>query len=183
MLFADILFNMKTLLLSVNRALWASACDTADMCNTIDHLAYRFNHIIMAGDFNFPNLKWLDTSANDDLPDEALLRQFVAEHHLNQIVTQPTPDAVIIDLIFISDTLNNNTVKQLPAIADSDHNALQVHIQLPLASSKTRFRRYVDYDKLKQVFSQVNWTAEFHDCITTDEYTQRLTNILRDETD
>ena len=41
----------------------------------------------------------------------------------------------------------------------------------------------MDYDKLKQVISQVNWTAEFHDCITTDEYAQRLTNILQDETD
>ena len=72
---------------------------------------------------------------------------------------------------------------QLPAIASSNHIALQVHIQLPLASSKTRFRRYVDYDKLKQVISQENWNAEFHDCITTDEYAQRLTHILRDETD
>ena len=51
---------------------------------------------------------------------------------------------------------SNSTVKKLPAIAGSDHNALQVHIQLPLASSKTRFRRYVDYDKLKQVISQVS---------------------------
>ena len=96
------------------------------MCNTIDHLAYRFNHIIMAGDFNFLNMKWLDTSANDDSPDEALLRQLAAEHYLNQIVTQPTRDAAIIDLIFTSDTLNNSNVKQLPAIAGSDHNALQV---------------------------------------------------------
>ena len=137
----------------------------------------------MASDFNFPNIKWLDTSANDDSPDEVLLRQLVAEHHLNQIVTQPTRDAAVIDLIFISDTLNNSNVKQLPAIAGSDHNALQVHNQFPLTSSKTRFRRYMDYDKLKQVISQVNWTAEFHDYITTDEYTQRLTSILRDKTD
>ena len=98
------------------------------MCNTIDHLAYRFNHVIIAGDFNFPNIKWLDTSANEYSPDEALLRQLVVEHHLHQIVTQSTQDAAIIDLIFISDTLNNSNVKQLPAIAGSDHNALQIDI-------------------------------------------------------
>ena len=80
----------KTLLLAVYKAPWALANDVKSMCDVIDSLVSRFSRIVMAGDFNFPTMNWLNVRAAVDSADESFLRHLITEHSLSQIVTQPT---------------------------------------------------------------------------------------------
>ena len=49
--------KLNTLLLAVYKAPRASVNDVEAMCDVIDKLTYRFNIVIIAGDFNFPSMR------------------------------------------------------------------------------------------------------------------------------
>ena len=95
----------KTLLLTVYKAPWASANNVESMYNVIDSLVSRLSRVVIAGDFNFPGMNWLNVGATADSADERFLQHLITENSLAQIITQPTRERAILDLIFLSDTL------------------------------------------------------------------------------
>ena len=170
----------KTLLLAVYKAPWASANDVESMCDVIDSLVSLFSRVVMAGDFNFPGMNWLNVRATADSVDERFLQHHITEHSLSQIVTQPTRERAILDLVFLSDTLRADDVEHLPPNAGSDHDAQLWYVTLPALQRRRNLRRYVDYAKLNCALSLIGWTAAFKGCAVTDDYAARFTNLVLD---
>ena len=168
----------KVLLLAVYKAPWASDNDVESMCDVIDSLVSRFSRVVMAGDFNFPGMNWLNVRANS--AEELFLLHLITEHNLSQIVTQPTRERAILDLVFLSDTLLADEVEHLPPIAGSGYDAQLWHITLPTFQRRRNLRRRVDYTKLNYALSLIDWTVDFKGCVVTDDYAARFTNLILD---
>ena len=168
----------KIVLLAVYKAPWASAKDVESMCDVFDSLVSRFSRVVMAGDFNFPWMNWLNVGATADLADERFLRHLITEHSLSQIVTQPTRERAILDLVFLSYTLRVDDVKHLPPIAGSDHDAQLWHVTLPVLQRHRKLRCHVDYAKLNCALCLIDWTVAFKSCEVTDDYAARFTNLV-----
>ena len=84
------------------------------MCDFMEKLACRLNKVIIAGDFNFSSMRWHNTHTANDPPDERTLRHLLTEHNLFRFVTQPIRNTAVLDLVFLSQSLNNSDVEQLP---------------------------------------------------------------------
>ena len=114
----------KVLIMVVYRVPWANNDDTKDLCKHLEDIsAHRADHVIVVDDFNLPHMTWHDTIRSLDISIELHLRCFVNEHSLAQIVLQPSHHNALINLIFVSPSLESSFVTDLPPIASSDHNA------------------------------------------------------------
>ena len=147
--------KFKTLLLPVYITSCASVNDVEAMCAVIDKLTSRFNNVIIAGDFNFPSMRWHNTHTASDSPDERILWRLVSEHNFSQIITHPTRGTAILDLVCLSELLNSSDVELLPPIAGSDHNAQlwQVHLSF---KRQANFRRHINTDALNSFLNSVD---------------------------
>ena len=99
-------------LLFVYRSSGASTNNTKDMCNLIDFYMQSYNYIIMAGDFHFSSMQWVLLANHcDNSHCERLLRMLISEHHLVQVITQPTRGKIILDLMLMSEMLTANSIE------------------------------------------------------------------------
>ena len=100
----------------------------------------RHMDIIMAGDFNFPDINWLTSHIHignklTTNSEDQLLR-FMEKHFLSQYVNQPTRERNILDLLL---TNNDNLVLHTSSEETtlSDHNIVKVHTTYNIQSKKT----------------------------------------------
>ena len=79
-------------------------------------------HIILAGDFNCPDINWEKMTVNKGAADREVqqsLLDLTTEHGLSQIHDQPTRDNNLLDLVF---TNNPSVVKSSTSVPEiSDH--------------------------------------------------------------
>jgi ribonuclease P/MRP protein subunit RPP40 len=133
----------------------------------------------MAGDFNFPNMQWSPISNNNDSHTESILRRVVTEHHLTQMVKQPTRADATLDLVFVTESLITDDVIYLPPVAGSDHDAQLISIRLPRQLQKNNtIHRRIDYHSLTVQLQQVDWTAVFSSCASANDYASSFTAAL-----
>ena len=109
---------------------------------------------------------------------QSLLRRLMIEHHQTQAVTQPTQGNAILDLMLISDTLTIDGISYLAPINCSDHNSQLLRNRLPCSINRTVLRRHVDYDGLRLLQSQTNWTASFQGCIVAENFAHRFDTLI-----
>ena len=175
--------RQRTLLLAVYRPDWADTADTEALCDCIDRLVSRYDNVIMAGDFNFPGMQWSTPGLNDEAKRESLLRYLVIEHHLTQLVRQATSYNAILDLVFVSSSINYTAIELLPPIAQSDHDAQLLRFSLPSITNHINLCRIVDYDSLRFKLSNIDWVTFFSGCSNANQFASKFTDLLIMETD
>ena len=86
------------------------------------------SNVIVAGDFNAPDLKWnYPEPTNCSLNSERLL-EIIDEHGLTQLVKEPTRDDNILDLVLTNSVNIINNVKVIPGISDHDMVLFEVNL-------------------------------------------------------
>ncbi|XP_038074867.1 uncharacterized protein LOC119742770 [Patiria miniata] len=134
--------------------------------------------IILAGDFNLPDVDWVKTYFTPGGRYPALSKQMIdiaQDHNLHQVVTSPTREDNILDLVFTNIPSLVQNVNILPGI--SDHDIVSVEI---LTSSKRirQPRRKIflfkkgNFDKIKE---DIN---EYADSISKEVYSAQSTDTL-----
>ena len=132
-------------------------------------------NIIMLGDFNFPDINWL----NPDYicPDASPLISFSDWLCLNQQVSAPTRKSNILDLIFSPDDFINYIYITDSVI--SDHRIITAKTLIQISQSfppcqtmnstcntfEPLYFRKTDWSGLCASIKYVNWKALLHDCI------------------
>lgn len=121
------------LLFAVYRAPNSSAQYLCDLC---EHIAsFTSDNVLLIGDFNLPGIDWENASlfAESNLHVN-YLRNIMLYHNLQQVVKHPTrihdTSATILDLVFVSQSIETFTVSVEPGI--SDHQL--VYFTCPLNS-------------------------------------------------
>ena len=172
--------SIKLLIVALYRAPWATLDNTKKMCDVLDTIIVSYDHVILAGDFNLPKLKWFNSVIVSDGSQEGiLLGNLISEHNLLQLATQPTRDNALLDLIFVSPSLyKNNAVETLHPISTSDHDSQHLNFELPrvfVDFKKTK----IDFEKLNLIISQYNWKDLFTGCVGANSYALKFTETLK----
>ena len=96
------------------------------------------NILIILGDFNFPKLKWdgdtptIENNCSNKKQNEMFLG-VLADHHLTQMVKEPTRKGNILDLFLTSKPSYVTDVKIIPGI--SDHDIVYAVMTVPIAEN------------------------------------------------
>ena len=123
-------------------------------------------------------MHWSDAASSTDTSVELLLHRLVHEHHLTRLAQQPIRELALLDLIFVSLSLESSQVVDLPPIADCNHCAQQLLIYSSLKSVKSKLRNFVNYERLVSLLSQIVWAEVFAGCSTTNNYASCFTSVL-----
>ena len=104
------------------------------------------NNVIVAGDFNAPNINWTDYNATNSFSaSDRLLATIAGEHGLHQVVREPTrrqgDTQKILDLVLTNNDKIVNNIKVVQGISDHDIVLFQVN----LACKKKRYVKHKIY--------------------------------------
>ena len=124
-------------------------------------------HIILAGDFNCPDINWEKMSVNKGAADREVqqaLLDLTIEHGLSQVHNQPTRDNNLLDLVFTNNPSIVKTSSSIPGI--SDHAMVVTDIDIIPQHIKQKPRKIY-------IFSKANWDNIFDDM---DQLSREITS-------
>ena len=108
-------------------------------------------YIIVAGDFNCPDINWDNMSLNKGAADSEVQQALIdlsIEHRLTQVHSQPTRDSNILDLVFTNNPSLVKSSTSIPGI--SDHAMVVTDINIVPQYNRQQPRKI-------QLFSKANW--------------------------
>ena len=144
------------LIINANRAPWATCEDTIQMCEQIDTLATRFERITVTNDFNLLKKRRTATGIiHDNLVEEAL-RQLLTEHGLIKTAVALTKQSALLDIVFVTNNFSNNTITNIPTVANPDHKAQLATFKLPAISCNKKSVSFVQHENVAKVLSQID---------------------------
>jgi hypothetical protein len=126
-------------------------------------LAHKKSKVIVLGDFNFPNINWLQ---NLFPPNTIPLKSLIDDCLFTQHVTQPTRYSNVLDLV-LTRCVNGTDINihYLPPLARSDHICLAVKIKLPYPIET---KSMASHRVAKYCYKRANWDAIRRDLILCD---------------
>lgn len=156
------------------------------LCEQIAALSSRKN-FILAGDFNFPDLKWpLAFSAVAENASSGFA-DFILNSHLTQLVNEPTryrlnQEPSQLDLLFTSDVNLCFSPDICAPVGKSDHCLLKTNIQFCLQHSKCksnfRYIKVTNFEEVSNHLSQINWNYLLGDADVDTMWNQFHTTVL-----
>ncbi len=133
----------------------------------IDHLSYVHNSrnpTIVAGDFNYGGIDWLNNVAARQNGQNEFF-EFFNDSGFSQLVNFPTRNQNILDLMFTNEVNLIQGIDIGQKISDHETVVAKLSIQF-VSSGKTNFRDYkhADFDVIQNALNVVDW-----DSILTDD--------------
>ena len=117
---------------------------------------------------------------------EALFANYVFKSGLTQLLSEPTRDNNILDLLLMNDPQAVFYTAVTEPFSISDHNAIQWSIMLPICAYDGNFDHYnnvnmydvkrANYDALLHYLGSVNWITLFTRCAPND--VEKIWNIF-----
>ena len=136
---------------------------TLALCNLLSSI-HGYSHVLICGDFNYPNINWSTLSCNTTY--SQMFLDTIHDHCLFQHITEPThyrPNIVAntLDLVFTNEDGMINSVEYLPGIGSSDHVCLRFSLlcysnYTQVCRPKYNLNR-ADFDRMRQLLQDVNW--------------------------
>lgn len=112
------------------------------------------NHIYLFGDFSFPNIDWPLLSSSCNAAKDFI--NLTLDFNLFQVITKPTRGSNILDLLLTSDPGTVRPITQIDGF--SDHNMLQLQLNIPLTFLGVTVKNIHDYSNAK--FNNINAELE-----------------------
>ncbi|XP_053403025.1 uncharacterized protein LOC128558204 [Mercenaria mercenaria] len=123
----------------------------------------REKHILLAGDFNCPDIDWPNLTVNKGAADRDVQQALIdlsIEHRLTQIHNQSTRDNNMLDLVFTNNPTTVKTSTSVPGI--SDHAMVVTDITIIPQVIKQKPRKIY-------IYSKANWDNIKQDLKTLSE--------------
>jgi hypothetical protein len=126
--------------------------DLAELDKTLQKITGDQNRqqVMLAGDFNCPNINWDDASVPPSSPDRQVqldLIDICTAAQLTQVHDQPTRDDNILDLVFVTNPTLTKCSTSIPGI--SDHHAVVTDFDTQPQRVKEKPRRVYLYSNAK----------------------------------
>ena len=129
---------------------------------------YGHTQLLLMGDFNFPDINWVDSSSFTSL--SAKFLDVIQDSFLTQHVEEPTrhqPDqqSSVLDLIITHDPNSITNVFHLPPLGSSDHKCLKWQFfcntnHKNAIQIKTYNYYQGDYDSFNNYLKGIDWSAK-----------------------
>ena len=180
-------------------------CEAANFLPVLDKVRekledHKQSDIIISGDFNFPQVNWSDpdcrkisAATNDEKIQLNKLLNLTDDFFLQQLVTQPTRNDNILDLVFtnITDSLFDCTISKHKTL--SDHNLIELklnhnHSEPPIpeictdnTTERNGYKKYnfhkADYEAINRELNDINWQSEL-DATAVSEQLNKFNDIV-----
>ena len=131
------------------------------------------SNIILCGDFNVPNIDWLNLSPTSSSPAAVLLCDLIADNFLSQLVYTPTHGKNILDLVLTNCQHLLSQLEVVDNLPGTDHDAVHFVINVDTTKSGSCQRylynyKRVNFDYFESVLTRVPWnTIDFDSDIET----------------
>ena len=139
-----------------------------------DQALGQFDRILIAGDFNYPDIDWGSNTGlwtSDD--NEKFIVQAINDAFLIQHVMKPTRHRAgeksnILDLVLTKDINDINHIDHCTPIDKSDHEVLKIFSTMPKQKEDKEQRVFLDYKRgnyvdFRQFIEQENWEAHLNE--------------------
>ncbi len=160
---------------------------SASFCRYIDSLIVPRQPTFLLGDFNMPSVDWSTCTVRGKGPDslESRFVQLTLEKGLFQLVTEPTRDHNLLDLVFISEPNLVSHISVEEPLGESDHSAVKFSSSLFTNSAqktadRTRYNFHkANYSNMAQALDRVDWSLVFQSCSTAQQMWEAFLAVLR----
>ena len=119
----------------------------------------KSKHILLAGDFNCPDIDWNTLTVRPNAPDREIqksLNELSIEHGLTQVHSQPTRQENVLDLVFTDNPTLIKNSQSIPGI--SDHAMVVTDSDVKPIYNKQKPRKVY-------LFSKANWEEIKKACV------------------
>ena len=167
--------NDKLLFGCVYKSPSSSEANMKELINVIDKACkLKFTHLIIVGDFNFPDIDWSSWNTNDDMSYSFL--ECVRDNYLYQVIDQNTrhrdgQKSSLLDLVLVNDCNNVSDIEYLDPLGSSDHNVLTFKYRCYFQFERTDCERLnyykADYDGIRKELD-IDWGSLLQDKGTND---------------
>ena len=128
----------------------------------------KFDNIVIAGDFNLPNIDWININATSENPIYSHFIKIINDYFLWQVIDFPTRENNILDLILTSIPEKLTNIEGSQDILVTDHKLVKFCINLRISKKLKAERRVYNFKKadwqgLKQTLKTVPWDLCFVD--------------------
>lgn len=172
------------LFISPNRSLRLCCAYRSPMCSVMatDELPLFLNEhmeqhmpIIIAGDFNMPNVDWNSSGLHIRGPFSKIVG-FIAENSLSQMVSSSTRGDNLLDLVFTNNPNDVSLCQIGPPFALSDHCSVEFSFRIRNYNrSNIKYVKdfaHADYDIINRSIAGIDWTLQFSKCSSVDHMYQ-----------
>src|SRR5215469_11975224 len=119
---------------------------------------------LIIGDFNFPNIQWIDEAKLDEC------NKFVKcinDNFLHQKVHDATRGENVLDLILVTDESMIREVNVGERFGTSDHNVMRFELISSAETEETNLRKTydyfkADYDLVREELSEIDWNEKIN---------------------
>ena len=142
--------------------------------------------VILAGDFNQPGIDWKSGSHPSIASDrrstkEARLLDFTSRFGFSQLVTEPTRQDAILDLVLCNDD-SVGEIEVVNSPIPSNHKMVKFRITaqtVPIKDAMGGFDyKRADYENRKLTLCLTDWNLFFDKCQEVDEMYQRFVDLM-----
>ena len=131
----------------------------------------KSKHILLAGDFNCPDINWENLTVRPNAPDREIQQALIdisTEHGLTQVHNQPTRQDNILDLVFTNNPSLVKSSYSIPGI--SDHAMVVTDCDIKPIYNKQNPRKVY-------LFSKANWEEIYSACERLSIKIQNMINM------
>lgn len=135
----------------------------------MSELCEQHDNLVIAGDFNLPQLKWPLRSLTGGQSFHAAFAEMITNSNYTQLVSEPTrfregQQPSMLDLMLVNDEDLVSLLEYIPPIGKSDHVCLLSHLQFYSKSVyTTSTARVIDYDHLSSAIQEKQWNIIFEE--------------------
>lgn len=142
----------------------ACASDNA-LLEGLSRLSTECSNLVVAGDFNVPELNWPLRTIPNGTGMPALFAQMLSDSNLSQLIEEPTrfrqgQNSSTLDLLLTNDTDLVTSIDFHPPLGKSDHSCITFNLQFVSQRVPRKLRKdfsSVDFLKLSDAISSLNW--------------------------
>ena len=156
---------------------------TTLLCDLLEFGCSCNYSVFFLGDFNFPRIDWNDRVSHGG-PEHFRFMNCCLRLNLAQLVTEPTRDDNILDLILCS---HSSTVSSLsvdcPFTTTCDHNSVSFSL-LFLGHNTVKcndvYRDFhnADYTSIRHILSHVDWYHMYNQCSTVNSFWEGIRSVI-----
>ena len=129
--------------------------------------------LVLMGDFNLPGIVWDPVVSAPSTHNQIDFLNIFIKNGLKQIVTEPTREKAILDLVLVNDPSLVHYVKVDSPLQNCDHSTLCFDVNVsPLAVPASVYRQnwnLVNAAGMEEELTAINWDIFFRNCTTPNE--------------
>ena len=140
-------------------------------------------NLIIVGDFNYPDIDWLSHRVSKQSSAAESFLNFVLSNGLHQLVTSPTRENHMLDLIMVNEISLLENIAVMEPLGSSDHSQILLDIccdSLPPGNTLPEHYNFykADFDTIEKILVNIPWEENFANFASLDEKVGFLNKTL-----